>query len=377
MKKTICILIALVLATTLVCLSVSAVNDSSDYTNMTTDGQYNPSDSYTVDANVPTCEEAIVGCGGSLDNTQTIYFQLPKEDPSTPEKNWTNEFNVLPGTDYCQVCVYWWSGIGKEWPNGEGVKWVGYRATLVDANNRIYRAVVPYSGTPLVVWNNGVNGGMPADEKPSFLYARQLADVNIEGIYEDEAEPDDSLPEGTPDEDSADGCISIIDYSVSTINPLTEIPSYGSNLYVYYGDGCYGRYSEESDNFVSVEENCCNPEHFNEAGEHVGYHEDTDPTEEPTEEPTEAPTEAPTEDFDGYFLGDADNNAAVESIDAVYVMRYDAMIDIGSVEETIWQADVDDTGDIDIVDATLIQRYLADMTVKFPIGTKIPYILPA
>ena len=321
MKKIICVLLAVAIIASLACFSVGAVNDESDYSKMTSGGQYNPSDSYTVDANVPTCEEAIVACGGDLDDTQTIYFQLPKEDPSTPENNWTNEFNVLPGNDYCEVCVYWWSGTGSSWPNGEGVKWVGYRAFLEDPVNRIYRAVMPYEGSPLVVWNNGVNGGMPADNKPSFLYARQLADVNVEGIYEDEAGPDDSLPEGTPDEDSADGCISIIDYSVSTINPLTNIPSYGSNLYVYYGNGCYGRYAKTSDNYYSVQRNDVNPEH---------HHCDVN------------------------FSG------TVEATDATALQRHLAQIDILDADH-LKLGDPDADKVVSIMDATRIQRYLAEL----------------
>ena len=142
---------------------------------------------------------------------------------------------------------------------GNGCSWVGYRTKLVDAKNRIYEATVPADGgTPLVIWNNGVNGGMD-ETKPIFKFGRQLADANIEGAYEGDY---DTLPEGTPVEDNMDGCIQIIDYTRSTINPLTRFPAYGSNWYVYYGDGCYGEYPDDSPNFVSKHATCMNPEHL-------------------------------------------------------------------------------------------------------------------
>ena len=50
------------------------------------------------------------------------------------------------------------------------------------------------------------------------------------------------------------------------------------------------------------------------------------------------------------------------------------MMDIGAVIDTIIYADVDFSGEIDIVDAALIQRYLAGMTVKYPINTVIPFV---
>ena len=318
MKKIICILLAVILAVSVAVLSVGAVNSKDDYSKMITDGKYNPSDSYTVDENVPTCEEAIVACGGSLDEVQYIYFQLPEEDPSNPSSYWTNKFNTLPGTDYCQVCAYWWGGIGKEWPDGSGVKWVGYRATLVDKANRIYRAALPGDGdTPLVVWNNGVNGGMD-DTAEIFNYARQMRDVNIEGC---EPGDEDTLPEGTPDPDTADGCISIIDWSVSQQNALTGFYNYGSNLYVYYGNGCYGNYFKGSDNFYSVARNDLNPDHHQ---------------------------------------CDVDFSGAVESADATAIQRHLAekvVLDDANLK----LADPDADKVVSIMDATRIQRYLAEI----------------
>ncbi len=178
---------------------------------------YNPTEAYTVSSDTPTCEEAILACGGDLENTQRVYFQLPAEDPEHPEYDWTNHYNSTDlGLTYCQVCVFWWYGTGSEWPDGTKAKWVGYRAKLVDAENRIYEAVLPASGVPNIVWNNGVNGG----EDPTqdiFKYSHSLEDANIEG----------ALPE----------------------------------WYVYYGDGCYGNYPTNSPSYRGKHASCLNPEH--------------------------------------------------------------------------------------------------------------------
>ena len=101
MKKIISILLAVMLVVSVATVSIGAVD-------------YNPSDSYTVSNDTPTCEEAIKACnGGVLGAVQHIYFQLPAPVEGD-EKNttWTNQFNSTDlGLDYCQVCVYWWGGI--------------------------------------------------------------------------------------------------------------------------------------------------------------------------------------------------------------------------------------------------------------------------
>ena len=316
MKKLLCVLLAVVLVVSLTAVSFGAIT-------------YNHSDgvSYTVSEDTPTCEEAIEACGGTIgDGTQTVYFQLPAEDPEHPERTWTNEFNTLPGTDYCAVCVYWFgTGIGVEWPDeltdGENVKqvWVGYRATLVDKANRIYRAVVPNDGgSAAIVWNNGVNAGMD-ETQPIFKFGRQLMDANIEGAYEDEI---DTMPEGSPDPDSFDGCITIIDYSYSTPNAITGFDAYGCNWYIYYSDGCYGMYPEDSDNFVSRQHNCCNPEH---------HHCDVD--------------------LDG----------EVGASDVTVMQRELVELPNAMTDEGRKYTDVDLDGEFTIMDATRVQRYLAKM----------------
>lgn len=321
MKKIISILLAVMLVVSFATVSFGAVD-------------YNPSDSYTVSNDTPTCEEAIMACNdGQLGPVQHIYFQLPEPVPGDETNTtWTNKFNSTDlGLDYCQVCIYWWSGTAGEsgsWPSGAGCTWVGYKTKLVDKENRIYEATVPADGnTPLVVWNNGVNAGMD-DTKEIFQYGRQLANANIEGAYEGDY---DTLPEGSPIEDNMDGCIQIIDYTQGEVNPLTGFYSYGSNWYIYYGNGCYGEYAPGSKNFESKHKNCMNPEHLADPDK---YH--------------------PTQ-------GDVNYDKTVDILDVLYIQQYLAGFEFAEGVFNEKNADVDGDGYISIIDATRIQRYLAEI----------------
>ena len=328
MKKIISILLAVMLVVSVAAVSAGAYNTEGDYTNLNSGSSYNPGDSYTVDDNTPTCEEAILACGGNLADTQAIYFQLPLEDPNQKGSDWANKFNT-DANGVCQVCVYWWGGLAgssdRGWPSGKGCTWVGYRTELVDAENRIYKATVPADGgTPIMIWDNGVNGGMD-ETKEIFNYARQLADANIEGAYEGDYP---TLPEGTPNEDNMDGCIQIIDYDPEKmmINDLTGFPMYGSNWYVYYGDGCYGNVPMTSENFRGKQASCVNPEH-------------------------------------NHVLGDVNGDTICNVLD-VLTIQYHLAYGDNLPEDIIYKeksADVDGDGYVSIIDATRIQRYLAKM----------------
>ena len=92
------------------------------------------------------------------------------------------------------------------------------------------------------------------------------------------------------------------------------------------------------------------------------------PTEPPTEPPTEAPTDPPTEAPVGYLLGDTDDNDDVEVVDATWLQRYIALMNIGVIEDTVMQGDVDGDGDPSIVDAAFIMRYCVGIETPFDIG---------
>ena len=333
MKKIISILLAVMLVVSVAVVSVGAYNSDGDYSKMNNGPSYNPRDSYTVDDNTPTCEEAIKACNnGQLGDVQHIYFQLPLADPEQEGSDWVNQFNT-DSNGVSQLCIYWWSGIAGEasqgWPSGAKCTWVGYRTKLVDAENRIYEATVPADGgTPVVAWNNGVNAGMDKTAD-IFKYGRQLADANIEGAYPDDI---DTLPDGTPNEDNMDGCIQIIDYSRYTINSLTQIPAYESKWYVYYGNGCYGNYPEytqdgqKNPNFHGRTASCINPEH---------HHAKP---------------------------GDVNNDKVVDMLDVLCIQYYLAGVDLpAGMTFDKDAADVDSDNYVSIIDATRIQRYLAKL----------------
>ena len=292
---------------------------------------YAPEDKYTVSADTPTCEEAIEACGGDLNDMQKIYFQLPAEDAEHPDYNWTNPYNSADlGLDYCQVCVYWWQGVGSEWPDSTKVQWVGYKAKLSDAENRIYEAAVPADGdVSPIIWNNGFYGGDDPTQE-IFRYAHQLTHGDVTG-----AEPGDydTLPEGSPDPDSMNGCIQIPEKVNDTTAVLINQSVQDFNWYVYYGDGCYGNYPMTSAKFHGQYASCVNPEHD---------HSDV-----------------------VYLRGDADNDGEISILDATVIQRKLVNISVQSFHEKA--ADVDGNG-LDITDATLIRRYMAAMNDPYHIG---------
>jgi len=71
------------------------------------------------------------------------------------------------------------------------------------------------------------------------------------------------------------------------------------------------------------------------------------------------------------ILGDVDGDGDVSAIDATYVIRYSAQIDVQLDEAALMRGDVDGNEEIEIVDATYIQRYLAEFDIPFLIGEPI------
>ena len=71
------------------------------------------------------------------------------------------------------------------------------------------------------------------------------------------------------------------------------------------------------------------------------------------------------------YLGDADGNGEVDMTDATVIQRVATMIAVPYDEEQLMCADIDDDGDLTIVDATFIQRYSTRIAVPYPIGEEI------
>ena len=89
------------------------------------------------------------------------------------------------------------------------------------------------------------------------------------------------------------------------------------------------------------------------------------PTQAQTEAPTVAPTEAPTEPPVTFLRGDADGDGDVNIIDATFVQRYDiGILLLTPINEEA--ADVDGDGSINIIDATFIQRYVLGILTVWP-----------
>lgn len=70
----------------------------------------------------------------------------------------------------------------------------------------------------------------------------------------------------------------------------------------------------------------------------------------------------------GARLGDADGDGEITPVDATLVQRFDANMKISVDEAALMCADVDGSGTLDVVDSTLTQRYLANIAIPYPIG---------
>lgn len=97
----------------------------------------------------------------------------------------------------------------------------------------------------------------------------------------------------------------------------------------------------------------------------------TEPTEAPTEpvtetpEPTEAVTEQPTEALK-LLLGDADGDGMVDITDATITQRVLANIKVEKYDALA--SDVDGNGEVDIIDVTFIMRYCSQIPTAYSIG---------
>ena len=69
------------------------------------------------------------------------------------------------------------------------------------------------------------------------------------------------------------------------------------------------------------------------------------------------------------LIGDANNDGAVNSIDAMYILQYDVEL-IGADEINLTLADVNGDGKVNSIDAMYILRYDAELIEKFPVENK-------
>ena len=93
------------------------------------------------------------------------------------------------------------------------------------------------------------------------------------------------------------------------------------------------------------------------------------PTQPPTTLPTEPPTNLPTQSPSKIILGDVDGDGEVTILDATMIQRKLADLAVTAYHEAA--ADTDGDGEVTILDATYIQRYLADLSCPKGIGKPI------
>ncbi len=353
MKKFISILVAVMLV-------ASVVVTASAYTVW-------PSDDPAIEVLAKTSDEALAEYAaefGEVAETNKYYFQMPdgvhgmRGAEGNVANTWFNEYTQGAG-------VYWWGSAPAACE-----AWAGYQSLVEKEEENIFYANVP-KAVVAFIWNNGIDGTMD-EEYPLYFLAAQTVDVACE--YPDPGEYT-TMPEGA---DSFDECIFIVNPDEISINPLSNKQTCGGTWYFYYGDGCYGMYAKGSGKDV-----CCNPDHFKDAdtsGEHIGFQPAiVEPTEEPTEEPTDAPTDAPTEapteeptvptvpiedptePAPTYIRGDYDNDGIVGIMDATRVQRILADLETRPEEAFLIAVDADGDGILGIMDATRIQRVLAGL----------------
>ncbi len=86
--------------------------------------------------------------------------------------------------------------------------------------------------------------------------------------------------------------------------------------------------------------------------------------------PTFIPTPIPGKDKVEYYLGDADGNEVVDVMDATLIQRYAAQ-QAEIVDTALLAADVDGDESVGVMDATAIQRYAAQLDIEYKIGEKV------
>ncbi len=240
MKKTLSILLAVILVVSCTVMAASA---------------------YSVfEPDVYTCDQAVEEhelLYGEEVETNTYYFLMPngsngeRGDDEALEtfgkyaNDWYKETTETAG-------IYWWdSGVA------DPTAWAGYLPSGQDPDDPdVFYANVPTAATT-IIWNNGVDGGMDATLD---IYYKACQTVNIGAEYYDPGESD-NYPEGTT---SFDGMIYVVDPDITSIADISLKETCGGEWYYYYGKGCYG-FTE-----TGTEADCLRDDHFDADGNQVG-----------------------------------------------------------------------------------------------------------
>ena len=147
----------------------------------------------------------------------TYLFYMPED--------WKSEYNDW-GEGYAGI--YWWAGSYPADP------WPGYAVAQGDAEN-VYSAQVPVD-VSTIIWNNAVDGGSDPTA-PEKAEARQIKDLNCEW-YEAGDDKYGFYPEGLP---NFNNMIYVLDPAAAGEgNEISDAIGYVGDWFYYYGNGQYG-----------------------------------------------------------------------------------------------------------------------------------------
>ena len=71
------------------------------------------------------------------------------------------------------------------------------------------------------------------------------------------------------------------------------------------------------------------------------------------------------------IIGDTNGSGEIEIVDATFIQRSLSYIRTPYTKDELLRGDVDDSGELEIIDATAIQYYLANMKTLYNIGESI------
>lgn len=314
MKRTLSILLAVILLVSCTVMAVSAYS--------------------VIDPDVPTTDQAIEEhelLYGEEVATNTYYFLMPNGSNGEVGDDETSAFYGKYANDWYKDAtytagIYWWdSGVA------DPTAWAGYLPSGVDENDPdVYYANVPQACTT-IIWNNGIDGGM---DSTLDIYFKACQTVNIGAEYYDAGE-NEHYPDGT---ENFDGMIYVIDPDIITISEFSLKETCGGEWYYYYGNGCYGFTKD------GTEADCERDDHFDANGNHVGK-------------------QNPAPD---YVLGDVDGDGEVSVMDATAIQLHAASKKIIEDEVRLLAADADGDGEVSVMDATEIQLFAAQKIPSIP-----------
>lgn len=288
-------------------------------------------------------------------STYRYYFAMPN--------TWLNAYTDTAG-------VYWWAG-PDACVGDNDVKWPGYKAQREGYQSNCYGVyyIDCPTNVPTIVWNNYIDGGMDRTS-PLYSAAKQARDVSVEfcsvgdlELYSEEwfAEIEEiyntdksALGEYADnffyDEELDCGFSFRYDNMIYVVNHFSGNPTSGASWndtyegdwYFYYGNGEYGTYPTR------------------EGAEAHGTLYSLSNWKGMTASPDEpAPTE-PKPDI----IGDVDGNGVLNISDTTMIQLYLADLTVFSPEQ-ITKADVNRDRVVNVFDVTSIQFLLVGRGIGY------------